>query len=235
MKTINLRCFVVFLYILFVVFGNSQNISIPFSCGFEDSLEINNWVINSGADGIRCKDQWMIGNLDYNEGYNSMYVSCDSGRTTNYGASPNVVVAYRPIVVPSSIDPTKTSYSVDISFDYKCMGDEKITMLNFYLLPASFISEAELISVANNATLPLKLNATALASLYGTQEWVNWTMPRPQKLPVDTKFYMVFVWQNANTDTSVVVPQAACIDNIQITSSNCWKPENLQIISACSM
>lgn len=233
MKTINLRCFVVFLYILFVVFGNSQNISIPFSCGFEDSLEINNWVINSGADGIRCKDQWMIGNVDYNEGYNSMYVSCDSGRTTNYGASPNVVVAYRPIVVPSSIDPTKTSYSVDISFDYKCMGDEKITMLNFYLLPASFISEAELISVANNATLPLKLNATALASLYGTQEWVNWTMPRPQKLPVDTKFYMVFVWQNANTDTSVVVPQAACIDNIQITSSNCWKPENLQIISAC--
>ena len=100
MKTINLRCFVVFLYILFVVFGNSQNISIPFSCGFEDSLEINNWVINSGADGIRCKDQWMIGNVDYNEGYNSMYVSCDSGRTTNYGASPNVVVAYRPIVVP---------------------------------------------------------------------------------------------------------------------------------------
>ena len=56
----------------------AQQISIPFACGFEDSLEIkNNWNINAGPDGLNCTDKWMVGNLDYNEGYNSLYISCD--------------------------------------------------------------------------------------------------------------------------------------------------------------
>ena len=233
MKILYFKCSIVFLFVLFSLKINAQNITIPFSCGFEDTIEINNWVINAGPNGEKCEDQWMIGNLDYNEGYNSMYISCDTGRTTNYGVKPNVVIAYRPIIVPSSLDPNQRTYSVDISFDYKCVGRDKISVLNFYLLPESFISESELQSVANGATLPTKLNMTSLASLSGALEWTNYTLGRPQTLPVDTKFYMVFVWQNANTDTAVIMPQAACIDNIQITSSNCWKPENLQIESTC--
>ncbi|MBR6520269.1 MAG: hypothetical protein IKT77_04735, partial [Paludibacteraceae bacterium] len=233
MKILYFKCSIVFLFVLFSLKINAQNITIPFSCGFEDTIEINNWVINAGPNGEKCEDQWMIGNLDYNEGYNSMYISCDTGRTTNYGVKPNVVIAYRPIIVPSSLDPNQRTYSVDISFDYKCVGRDKISVLNFYLLPESFISESELQSVANGATLPTKLNMTSLASLSGALEWTNYTLGRPQTLPVDTKFYMVFVWQNANTDTAVIMPQAACVDNIQITSSNCWKPENLQIESTC--
>lgn len=229
----NLKYLVVCFFLLFVIWGNSQNISIPFSCGFEDALENSNWVINSGPAGKNCKDQWMVGNLDYNEGYNSIYISCDSGRTTNYGDKPNVVIAYRPIVVPSSLDSTKRSYSVDISFDYKSFGKEKVSMLNFYFLPESFISESELLSSSNNVILPTALNGSALVSLSGSQEWTNWSTLKSQRLPVDTKFYMIFVWINNNTDTAVVFPQAACIDNIQITSSNCWKPENLQTTSAC--
>ncbi len=234
MRFFNLRYFVVVVeFLLFIGGVNSQNISIPFSCGFEDSTEVKNWLINAGPDGLNCRDQWMIGNLEYNEGYNSMYISCDSGRTTNYGAKPNVVIAYRPIIVPSSLDPNKSYYSVDISFDYKCVGRDKFSVLNFYFLPASFISESELLSSAHMAALPAKLNSTSVATLHGALEWNNFTIPKSQTLPVDTKFYMIFVWQNANTDTAVVLPQAACIDNIQITSSNCWKPENLQTISAC--
>ena len=53
----------------------AQVISVPYFCGFEDSLEISNWVLNAGADGVNCQDQWMVGNLDYNEGYNSLYIS----------------------------------------------------------------------------------------------------------------------------------------------------------------
>ena len=234
MRFFNLRYLVVVIvFLLFIGEVNSQNISIPFSCGFEDSTEVKNWVINAGPDGQSCHDQWMIGNLEYNEGYKSMYISCDSGRTTNYGAKPNVVIAYRPIIVPSSLDPNKSYYSVDISFDYKCVGRDKFSVLNFYFLPASFISESELLSSANMVSLPAKLNSTSVATLHGALEWENFTISKSQTLPVDTKFYMIFVWQNANTDTAVVLPQAACIDNIQITSSNCWKPENLQTISAC--
>jgi len=147
MRFFNLRYLVVVIvFLLFIGKVNSQNISIPFSCGFEDSTEVKNWVINAGPDGQSCHDQWMIGNLEYNEGYKSMYISCDSGRTTNYGAKPNVVIAYRPIIVPSSLDPNKSYYSVDISFDYKCVGRDKFSVLNFYLhanKTASFLKIAE--------------------------------------------------------------------------------------------
>ncbi len=229
----NLKIKILFVLFLFVTTLCAQQISIPFSCGFEDSTEISNWVINAGPNGNLCNDQWMIGNLEYNEGYQSMYVSCDSGRTSNYGHKPNVVIAYRTIEIPSSLDPNKASYSVDISFDYKCVGENNVSFLNFYLLPASFISKQDILSSANGATMPTKLSKTSLVTLNGMQEWTTWSTPRPQTLPVDQQFYLIFVWQNSNTDTAVVVPQAPCIDNIQITSSNCWKPTDLETSSSC--
>lgn len=234
MKKVDLKCLVFLLFVSLSFVIKAQQISIPFSCGFEDTTEIKKyWKINAGVDGKNCLDKWMIGNLDYNEGYNSMYISCDSGQTTNYGAKPNVVIAYRPIVIPSSLDPSKTSYSVDISFDYKCVGREKFSELKFYLLPSDFVSEADLLSAANTSVLPPVLEYTALATFSGTLEWTNWSMPKPQTLFADMTFYMIFVWQNANTDTAAILPQAACIDNIQITSSGCWKPENIQTTSTC--
>ena len=89
---------VLFLIIVrILVFSQSQNssISLPYHCGFEDSIENSNWIINSGGEQIKCQDQWMIGNLDYTEGYQSMYISCDTGKTITYGAKPNYVIAYR--------------------------------------------------------------------------------------------------------------------------------------------
>ena len=85
--------------------SSPYEISLPYSCGFEDSLENQKWVINAGSEGPLCTDQWMIGNLDYVEGYNSLYISCDTGKTMTYGAKANYVMAYRPIVIrkPDSV------------------------------------------------------------------------------------------------------------------------------------
>ena len=92
--------------LLFIVLGFSnlvfaQSITLPFECGFEDSLEVAPWSLNYGPNGSKCQDQWMIGNLDFNGGLHSMYISCDTGKTTYYGASPNVVVAYRSFRIDS--------------------------------------------------------------------------------------------------------------------------------------
>jgi hypothetical protein len=214
----------------------AQQISIPFACGFEDSLEIkNNWNINAGPDGLNCTDKWMVGNLDYNEGYNSLYISCDSGNTTNYGAKTNMVVAYRSVEISSALDPSKSNYSLDISFDWKCLGEDKISMLKFYFLPANILSsESELASSSRSADLPTRLsNLTPNATLFGSQDWQTWMSSTPTKIKVDTKYYMIFIWQNSNTDTAKFLPYAAVVDNIQITSSNCWKPRDLEVTSAC--
>lgn len=234
MGTFNLKLVVLCLFVLLFGYSWAQNITIPYSCGFEDSVEISNWKINAGPDGVNCQDQWMIGNLDYNEGYNSLYISCDTGKTTNYGAKPNMTIAYRAIEISSLVDTSKTTYSVDISFDWKCVGEDKLSMLKFYFLPGNFITEAELLSSSLTADLPAKLSrVAATATLFGSQDWQSWMTPNSNKMKVDTKYYMIFIWQNSNTDTAKFLPQAAVIDNIQITSSNCWKPENLQVESTC--
>lgn len=234
MKNNTLKIVIIHLFVALFSFSWAQSISIPYSCGFEDSLEISNWKLNAGSDGVNCQDRWMVGNLDYNEGYNSLYISCDTGKTTNYGAKPNMVIAYRTLEIPSSLDPTKTNYSIDISFDWKCVGEDRLSMLKFFFLPGNFISESELSSGSVTADLPAKLTrVAATATLFGSQDWQSWMTPKPNKIKVDTKYYMVFIWQNSNTDTAKFIPQAAVIDNIQITSSNCWKPENLQVSSTC--
>ena len=91
-----------FFVLLITAALRAQAISLPFLCGFEDSLEVANWTLNAGSDGKNCLDKWWVGNTDYNEGYNSMYISCDSGFTTNYGALPNLSIAYRIFEIPSS-------------------------------------------------------------------------------------------------------------------------------------
>ena len=98
MKNNTLKIVIIHLFVALFSFSWAQSISIPYSCGFEDSLEISNWKLNAGSDGVNCQDRWMVGNLDYNEGYNSLYISCDTGKTTNYGAKPNMVIAYRTLI-----------------------------------------------------------------------------------------------------------------------------------------
>ena len=118
------------LFLMFVginVFSQTQNsvIQLPYYCGFEDSIENANWIINSDIEDAKCQDQWVIGNLDYTEGYQSMYISCDTGKTITYGANPNYVITYRPILITDSIK------DINISFYWRGMGRNDVSNLKF--------------------------------------------------------------------------------------------------------
>ena len=89
-----------------------------------------------GADGVNCNDQWMVGGLDFNGGYNSLYISCDEGRTTNYGAKPNYVIAYRPFEITDTVS-SSPRFRVNISFAWKGMGVRNYTYARFYFVPAT--------------------------------------------------------------------------------------------------
>ena len=232
------RVFVYFLLLISFSFCgilHAQQISVPYECGFEDSVEISNWKLNTGTNGSKCLDQWMIGNLDMNGGFQSLYISCDTGKTTTYGSKPNAVIAYREIELDPSTN--STSCIVDCSFDWKCVGAEGISMLKFYLLPASFISVSDLSSSYNSATLPQKLRVTRPnATLFGGAVWQYWSAYASEQLTFTLnpgqKYYLIFVWEN-NNKSKLDYPIAACIDNIQLASANCWKPENLLVESTC--
>ena len=62
---------------------NAQNITVPYSMGFEacglDSMEATSWVLNPGAQASACGDQWCIGRAIREAGQQSLYISCDTG------------------------------------------------------------------------------------------------------------------------------------------------------------
>ena len=117
-------------YILSIVFilsfittfsQNSQSsyvVTLPYYCGFEDSLSWSQWQLNVGSDGENCQDQWMVNNCDSYEGYRSLYISADTGQTISYGAKPNYVIAYRPFEIIDTVSLT-SRLRINISFFWK--------------------------------------------------------------------------------------------------------------------
>ena len=216
--------------LLNMAFAQSNSITLPFECGFEDSLEITHWKLNHGPNASKCQDQWMVGNLDFNGGLKSMYISCDTGKTTHYGASPNVIVAYRSFKI-DSIPGGKCG--VDVSFDWKCAGEIGSTTLGFILVAANRMPLRNLEANATSGALSNYLSKTD-ATLFGsTSEWQNWTSPANKyMLKENTEYLMVFVWQNSNKNPDKEFPLAACVDNIQIAVSNCQRPKDLVLSSS---
>lgn len=205
----------------------AEQVSIPYICGFEDSQvqELSEWKLNPQPPGAApLLDRWMVGNLDFYEGHKSLYISCDTGKNIRFGTSPNVVVAYRTFRFP------KGSY--DVSFDWKCAGVEGRTGLYVCVLTDANDS----LSVAGSATLPNWVNATARVfngkkMLCGSPSWQ--TSSFQLNVGAGRRLKLAFVWQNSNTDPDIPIRDAACIDNIQITSTNCPKPTALTTRSVC--
>ena len=223
---IDMRKFICFLSCVFIsFFAVSQNtaITLPYTCSFEESesSEISNWVFNYGADGVNCNDQWMIGGLEHNDGKQSLYISCDTGKSATYGYKKNLVVAYRVFEFAEQV-------SVDITFDYKLYGAENTSMLYVGLV-------REGVDIQSNSLDPI-LSPTLKNQLphrfYQSINWNTYTIQN-QRMSPNIRVKLIFVWENYNTDTAKVNPMSPCIDNIQITKSNCKMPSNLQMTSEC--
>ena len=219
--------FFLFLFVFSIqIYSQSSpyEITLPYSCGFEDSLENQNWVINAGSEGPLCADQWMIGNLDYVEGYNSLYISCDTGKTMTYGAKPNCVMAYRPIYIPKPDSITTDRCKVNVSFEWKGGSARDVSVLNYYLVP-DYVIKDYLNSNSSKAVLPTALKKPQ-KKLYGSESWQEHSAL--EGITYNSTFYLVFIWQNNNKNDSLS-ELSMCIDNIQITTGNCPKPTYLSV------
>ena len=193
-------------------------ITVPYMLGFEesDSVEIANWVLNPGPVAPSCVDQWIIGEARENGGRRALYISTD-GYEASFGSTPDVQYAYRDFTIEAG--------HYECSFDYSCMG-AKNAMLS---AGVNFISALSKDMVAKNGTSGLPASVSAACLLKNLQGSVMWKNTSFSFNATSTgKYRIFFVWQNGNTDTTLAVPVGACIDNIQITTTNCAKPRNLQ-------
>lgn len=241
MRTYILNIFILlFATFNLVVSQNVQdiNISLPYSCGFEDSLEVSKWKINAGPDGPNCREYWEWGTRECSEGFNSLYVLCDTSLLTQIRAervNPQLVFSYRPFIIPSSLNPSKTYYNVDISFEWKGSVDSReegpYGSLNVYLLPEDYISEADLVSSSTSSDLPRKLNnqSISLGFFSGALDWKPELSTRTTRIDVDKKYFLIFVWRSPNAWEKYCIPEATWIDNIQITSSDSRRPKDLKV------
>ena len=229
MKKNILTTIVCILSFITAISQNSQSpysVTLPYSCGFEDSEDLSQWVLNSGADGKNCQDQWMIDNCDAYEGFKSLYVSADSGQTVSYGAKPNYVIAYRPFEIVDTIS-TTPRFKINISFFWKGLGVQSYSYARFYFVDARDF-ENKLNSSSSSSYLPKDFQYST-AEFHSIYSWEFYSYSTYIK--TNTKYYMILVWVNANDDKEIKDFSFA-IDDLQITNADCGIPTitNVEVV-----
>lgn len=206
------------------IFGlvNAQNITVPYSIGFEatgfDSADVvNNWVLNPGSEASACGDQWYIGSAIREAGRQSLYISRDTNQSASYGSRPCTQYVYREFLLPSGL--------YDISFDWYCesTGGAYLAM-GFAPTTNNYLTANSSSGVIVSQVSPYVQSSASVLNGATENKWQNVVL---QFSSNGTRAYrLFFVWVNNNTDPTVT-GIGACVDNIQITSAYCTRPANI--------
>ncbi len=233
----------------------AQQITVPWQCGFEDPAENTQWVRNSRTP--NAADKWEIGSATYSEGTQSLYISTNGGTSAQYGAKPDIVIAYRTIRFPQKAG------KYNISFDWKSIGDTVRAKLYVCLLREDNLTRGlytdnqgtsrGLLDLANESSGDLTTRVLSKLSkltdgtnqydyLYGSKKWQNYSILGGPNSPESSislgpttakvNYALAFIWVNANIDKDSC-RLGACIDNIQIASSLLPKPVELTAEMHC--
>lgn len=197
-----------------------QNVSaqIVYQCDFEDAAERQQWVLNTGNQGLYCENKWYIGkagNHAPNAEY-GLFVSSDSINAVYDANNTMFVVAYRRLTIPAG--------EYDFYFDWKCSG-KRTGEEGFYFcwVPDSISTNS------NKATADMpawaKDEQYRLAPcFYGSTSWsighIEWTLPEEQTCK------LVLIWYNTRGNAA---NPSACIDNIEIVpKGSCPLPSDFK-------
>ena len=195
-------------------------IHAPYSMGFElgDSVKLEDWVINDGADTTVCKERWMVGTAVKSEGKRSLYISYDEGATCTFDTVWNTAYAYMDFTIPSGY--------YELSFDWRCLGGDES-----YMSAGIGIAKqmTNMVSDYDRANFPDYVQNFADPSCRTMRGLSRWQHVNVNFNSNGTRVYrLFFAWRNKNRDSKLPSPISACVDNIQITTRNCAKPSNLK-------
>lgn len=232
----------------------AQQISIPWSCGFEadETAELSQWVLNPGTSD--ATDQWTVGTAVRSVRKQSLYISTNGGMMASFGTKRNIVMAYRLINLPVQ------AKEYDVSFDYRQPSD-KGTLYVFFDYASTLITgtdEYQLLQYASAtradgiparvlekaryvSTVMPSTDATRTQEMKNTPGWTNVSIDAGSGTNYSERFTtnnskrqvaLVFVWINKNNVDSVGM--GACIDNVQIASATVAKPTNVRATTQCA-
>ncbi|WP_035679209.1 fibronectin type III domain-containing protein, partial [Flavobacterium limnosediminis] len=185
--------------------------TIPYTEGFEGTSGFT--VVNGTA-----VNKWNEGTAVNNGGTRSMYISNDNGTTNAYTiTSTSVVHAYRDIAIPATCGGT-----VNLSFDWRSMGQSAADFINVWVVPSTFNP------VAGTAITAAASGGTQLSNqLINGASFATLTYAVNSAPFAGGNMRVVFEWRN-NAATGTQPP--AAIDNFTIALPTCPKPYNLAVV-----
>lgn len=212
------------IYLLIAIWGicgsvaAQQYMSVPYSFDFElaDSVEIQNWVFNPGADAT-FPEHWVVGSSEHSSGRCALYISADSV-SAGYTVARTVQYAYRDVMLPAG--------KYIFSFDWKCVGSAKSTLSAGYALASQLTAmQAQKTSATIPTAIVNKVNVQ-MKNRNGERTWQSASFQIQSNGTDPTRVF--FAWSNSETDSSNCT-LGACVDNIQITSTACPRPDNVSV------
>ena len=177
---------------------------VPYNTGFEPGQDVS-WMFANN------QNAWCIGNATNNGGNRALYISNDSGQSNAYDESnTSVSYAYKTLYL------TSTAYT--ISYDWKGNGESNYDYLRVFLVPSSVVINAGSDNGISTTGAPNGWIALDGGSKLNSQ--TTWQHVQQTFTPnLAGGYYLLFCWQNDNTNFSGGQPPVA-IDNVSISASS---------------
>ena len=198
--------------------------TVPYYCDFENAMERTQWAFRNGTQA----NKWYVDTATNNGGEYSLYISNTNGQTHNYdNATASYTWAVRQIALVQGL--------YNISYDWKAQGYSNAHYMRAYLVPASQFSGSAgsstgfLTSGSPNGWIPINATYPTGAIMNQRSQWSNVYVGNVS-IPTTTTYYIVFGWVNTSYNTTGLQPPAA-VDNIQITTATCPRPDNLSVLA----
>lgn len=187
--------------------------TVPYLCSFEDETETQAWDILNG----NSISGWIIGDsVHHGDSGKSLFISTNGIHNVYDHSTYSTVVAYRELNFP-------TAGEYEISFDWRCAGEENEDFFKVLLLNDSITMKVGMMAYpwasANETAYVIAKNANK-SYFQGNAEWISHTSSFTISSD-NNNLRLVFVWRNNSRFGS---DPAAAIDNISITPVTCPSP-----------
>lgn len=196
---------------------HAQDTPLPYFEGFEDPDTYSEWKFVQPTSA----NKWHIGNGTSAKGDNALYISADKGKTPGYINATCGVAAYKEITLPAG--------NYEISFDYRVIGEADSKGTGVDSLYVYWVTSPIEQITETKGDLPKWLDIYKKPivnddALNGPELWHHTSFTANMRRGGTIK--LVFYWINNATN---IVPPGACIDNVQIASTDaaCPAPANL--------
>ena len=218
------KAFIVFSIIgSYVCNANAQGgiATAPYSCDFENSIERSQWIFLNGQQ----TNKWYVGTATSCNGQYSLYVSDDGGATYKYSpGTASSTWAYRQIALVAGL--------YNISYNWKAYGYSGAHYMRAYLVPTQTFNgsagSATGFTTSGKPTgwIPIDASYPNGNSMHLQSTCQNVYIGNVS-IPTTGTYYLVFGWTNTSNASGIQPP--AAIDDIQITTATCPRPEDLSV------